>query len=146
MTKQLTKQSIGVGVAGTGFIGPAHIEGLRRNGITVLGLAEETPELAQQKAAILASRAATARWLKCWPTRISMLSIWPRPTICIIRMPKLPCWPVSMWSVKSPLAMNSEQSGELVKLAAEKKLGQCHQFQHSHVSDGAAGAQYGSER
>ncbi len=51
MTKQLTKQSIGVGVAGTGFIGPAHIEGLRRNGINVLGLAEETPELARQKAA-----------------------------------------------------------------------------------------------
>ena len=42
MTKQLTKQNIGVGVAGTGFIGPAHIEGLRRNGIQVLGLAENT--------------------------------------------------------------------------------------------------------
>ena len=39
--KKLTKQSIGVGVAGTGFIGPAHIEGLRRNGIQVLGLAEQ---------------------------------------------------------------------------------------------------------
>ena len=51
--KQLTKQSIGVGVAGTGFIGPAHIEGLRRNGITVLGLAENTKEKAEQKAAEL---------------------------------------------------------------------------------------------
>ena len=51
MTKKLTKQSIGVGVAGTGFIGPAHVEGLRRNGIQVLGLAEETREKAQQKAA-----------------------------------------------------------------------------------------------
>ena len=37
MTKQLTKQTIGVGVAGTGFIGPAHIEALRRNGITGVG-------------------------------------------------------------------------------------------------------------
>src|SRR5512143_1171882 len=53
MTKQLTKQTIGVGVAGTGFIGPAHVEGLRRNGITVLGLAENTMEKAQQKAAEL---------------------------------------------------------------------------------------------
>ena len=43
MTKQLSKQTIGVGVAGTGFIGPAHVEGLRRNGIQVLGLAEQTP-------------------------------------------------------------------------------------------------------
>jgi signal transduction histidine kinase len=52
-TKQLTKQSISVGVAGTGFIGPAHVEGLRRNGIQVLGLAEQNKELAQQKAAEL---------------------------------------------------------------------------------------------
>jgi len=53
MTKQLTKQTIGVGVAGTGFIGPAHIEGLRRNGIQVLGLVERTKEKADQKAAEL---------------------------------------------------------------------------------------------
>jgi predicted dehydrogenase len=53
MTKQLDKQSIGVGVAGTGFIGPAHVEGLRRNGIKVLGLAEVSEEKAHQKAAEL---------------------------------------------------------------------------------------------
>ena len=53
MAKQLTKQTIGVGVAGTGFIGPAHIEGLRRNGIHVLGLAENTREKAELKAAEL---------------------------------------------------------------------------------------------
>ena len=51
MSKQLSKQSIGVGVAGTGFIGPAHVEGLRRNGIQVLGLAEQSREKAEQKAA-----------------------------------------------------------------------------------------------
>ena len=28
MVSQLNKQTIGVGIAGTGFIGPAHIEGL----------------------------------------------------------------------------------------------------------------------
>ena len=53
MAKQLTRQTIGVGVAGTGFIGPAHIEGLRRNGIQVLGLAERTAEKAESKAAEL---------------------------------------------------------------------------------------------
>jgi len=53
MTKQLDKQSIGVGVAGTGFIGPAHVEGLRRIGIQVLGLAEVSEERAYQKAAEL---------------------------------------------------------------------------------------------
>jgi predicted dehydrogenase len=53
VTKQLSKQTIGVGVAGTGFIGPAHVEGLRRNGIQVLGLVESTPETAREKAAEL---------------------------------------------------------------------------------------------
>jgi tRNA A37 threonylcarbamoyladenosine dehydratase len=42
MKKQLNKQTIGVGVAGTGNIGPAQIEGLRRNGIQVLGLIGST--------------------------------------------------------------------------------------------------------
>jgi len=51
--KQLIKQTIGVGVAGTRFIAPAHIEGLRRNGIQVMGLAEETPEKSRQKVAEL---------------------------------------------------------------------------------------------
>src|SRR5688572_24949604 len=53
MAKQLNKQTIGVGVAGTGFIGPAHVEGLRRNGINVLGLMGTTKEKGQQKAAEL---------------------------------------------------------------------------------------------
>jgi hypothetical protein len=49
MTKQLTKQTIGVGVAGTGFIGPAHIEGLRRNTTQVLGLLGSAKEKTEQK-------------------------------------------------------------------------------------------------
>ena len=53
MGKQFTKQTISVGIAGTGFIGPAHLEALRRNNIKVIGLAEATRELAAQKAAEL---------------------------------------------------------------------------------------------
>nr|MCU0354518.1 gfo/Idh/MocA family oxidoreductase [Cytophagales bacterium] len=42
---------IKVAVAGTGFIGPAHIEALRRlPNIEVLGLAEANAELARTKA------------------------------------------------------------------------------------------------
>ena len=45
------KQTIGVGIVGTGFIGPAHIEGLVRNGIKVLGLVvESSPDLTTSKA------------------------------------------------------------------------------------------------
>ncbi len=44
-------QKINIGVVGTGFIGPAHIEALRRLPNTnVLALCEVTPELARQKA------------------------------------------------------------------------------------------------
>lgn len=53
MAKKLTRQTLGVGIAGTGFIGPAHLEALRRNNVRVIGLAELTPELAVQKAAEL---------------------------------------------------------------------------------------------
>ena len=72
MTKQLNKQTVGVGVAGTGFIGPAHVEGLRRNGIQVLGLAEDTREKAEQKAAEMAFPACSLPTKLCWPTRILM--------------------------------------------------------------------------
>src|SRR4030067_645039 len=50
MTKRLTRQTIGVGLAGAGFIGAAYVESLRRSGIQVLGLAENTREKAHQKA------------------------------------------------------------------------------------------------
>jgi predicted dehydrogenase len=122
MTEQLTKQSIGVGVAGTGFIGPAHIEGLRRNGITVLGLAEENQELAQQKAALLGVP-------RCYGSLAEMLADsdidvvhlatpnhlhHPHAKAVLLAGKHVVC--------EKPLAMTSEQSGELVQLAAKKKL------------------------
>ncbi len=122
MTKQLTKQSIGVGVAGTGFIGPAHIEGLRRNGITVLGLAEKTLELARQKAAPLGIP-------RCYGSLDEMLA---DPDIDVVHLatpnhlhhPHAKAVLLAGKHVvcEKPLAMTSEQSGELVALAAEKKL------------------------
>ena len=49
MAKELTKNNINVVVVGTGFIGPAHIEALSRNGIHVTGLVESSYELAKTK-------------------------------------------------------------------------------------------------
>ena len=44
---------INVGIIGTGFIGPAHLEAVRRLGdVQVLGVAEHNQELADQKAAL----------------------------------------------------------------------------------------------
>jgi len=39
-----------IGIVGSGFIGPAHVEALRRLGLEVRGLAESAPELAAEKA------------------------------------------------------------------------------------------------
>jgi predicted dehydrogenase len=122
MTNHPTRQSIGVGVAGTGFIGPAHVEALRRNGIRVLGLAENTTEKAQEKAAelnipriygslekLLADpdidvvHLATPNYLHHPHARAALLA--GKHVVC-----------------EKPLAMNAVESGELVRLAAEKKL------------------------
>jgi len=122
MTKQLTKQTIGVGVAGTGFIGPAHVEGLRRNGMQVLGLAEITKELAQLKAAelgiprifgsideMLADRDIDVVHLAT-PNHLH----YPHSKAALLAGKHVIC--------EKPLAMTSKESAELVQLAAGKKL------------------------
>jgi predicted dehydrogenase len=119
---QLTKQSIGVGVAGTGFIGPAHIEGLRRNGIQVLGLAEETEEKARQKAAELGIP-------RCFASLEELLAD-PAIDVVHIATPNHLHFPHARAALmagkhvvcEKPLALTSKESGELVRLAAEKKL------------------------
>ena len=122
MTKQLTKQSIGVGVAGTGFIGPAHIEGLRRNGIQVLGLAERTSEKAQQKVAELGIP-------RLYGSLEEMLA---DPDIDVVHLatPNYLHYPHAKAALlagkhvvcEKPLAMTAQESGELVQLAKEKNL------------------------
>ncbi len=111
-----------VGIAGTGFIGPAHLEALRRNNIRVVGLAEQTAELAQKKAAelgiekaydsfesliadplITSVHLATPNYLHHSQAKAALLA--GKHVIC-----------------EKPLAMNSQESDELVKIAREKKL------------------------
>ena len=121
MAKQLNKQTIGVGVAGTGFIGPAHVEGLRRNGIQVLGLAEATRELAEKKAAEMGIPRAYA----------SFEAMLADPDIDVVHLaiPNVLHHPYAKAALlagkhvvcEKPLAMTSTESAELVKLAAEKK-------------------------
>lgn len=122
MTKDLTKQTIGVGVAGTGFIGPAHVEGLRRNGIHVLGLAEATPELAEQKAAQLGiprSYGSLDAMLADADIDVVHLATpnhlhHPHAKAALLAGKHVIC--------EKPLAMNAVESAELVELAEEKKL------------------------
>lgn len=120
--KQLTKRTIGVGVAGTGFIGPAHVEGLRRNGINVLGLAEETREKAEQKAAELG--------IPCVYGSLAEMLADPEIDIVHLATPNYLHFPHAKAVLQAgkhvvcekPLAMNTTESAELVRLAAQKKL------------------------
>lgn len=122
MAKVLSKQTVGVGVAGTGFIGPAHIEGLRRNGIQVIGLAEENPEKARQKAAELGIPRAYS----------SLHEMLADPSIDIVHLatPNHLHYPHAKAALlagkhvicEKPLALNTKESAELVQLAAEKRL------------------------
>ena len=122
MTKELTKQTIGVGVAGTGFIGAAHVEGLRRMGIQVLGLAENTKERAGQKATELGIP-------RIYGSLDEMLG---DPDIDVVHLatPNYLHHPQAMAALlagkhvicEKPLAMNTAESAEMVRLAAERRL------------------------
>lgn len=122
MSRKLTKLTIGVGVVGTGFIGPAHIEGLRRNGIQVLGLAENTRDKAEAKAAEMGIP-------RVFDSLDAMIA---DPEIDVIHLatPNLLHYPHAKAALlagkhvvcEKPLALTSAESAELVILAAQKKL------------------------
>jgi predicted dehydrogenase len=122
MAKHLTRGSIGVGLVGTGFIGPAHVEGLRRNGIQVLGLVDSTPEKGKKKASEIGIP-------RVFATIEDMLA---DPDIHVVHLatPNHLHYPHAKAALlagkhvvcEKPLAMNGRESAELVKLAAEKKL------------------------
>ena len=122
MKKQLNKQTIGAGVAGMGYIGPAHIEGLRRNGIQVVGLMGSTKEETEKKAIELGIRRVYA----------SLDDMLADPEIDVVHL----ATPNHLHHVQAkaallagkhvvcekPLAMNTTESAELVMLAKEKNL------------------------
>jgi predicted dehydrogenase len=118
----MSTDPINVGIAGTGFIGPAHLEALSRNHIKVTGLAEETPELCHKKAAELGIPTAYA----------SFQDMIADPDINVVHLatPNFLHFPQAQAALmagkhvvcEKPLAMNSNESAQLVKLAAEKNL------------------------
>jgi len=122
MKKQLNKQTIGVGVVGAGYIGPAHIEGLRRNGIQVLGLMGSTKEQTEKKANELGVPRAY----------LSLDDMLAAPQIDVVHLatPNHLHHPHAKAALlagkhvvcEKPLAMNTTESAELVKLAKEKNL------------------------
>ena len=116
------RASIRVGIVGTGFIGPAHLEALRRNNVSVVGLAESTAELATEKAAALGIG-------KAYQSYAAMLE---DATIDVIHLatPNYLHYPHAKAALEAgkhvvcekPLAMNSQESADLVRISRETGL------------------------
>jgi predicted dehydrogenase len=122
MGKQLTRQTISVGIAGTGFIGPAHLEALRRNNIKVIGLAEATRELAAQKAAELGIPKSYASFEELLSDpEIDVVHL-ATPNYLHHSQAKAALLAGKHVVCEKPLAMNTTESGELVKVANETGL------------------------
>jgi predicted dehydrogenase len=114
-----TPTDLQVGVVGTGFIGPAHVEALRRLGITVAGIVGSSPGRAQPKADAmrLGKVYATFEELIADP-QIGVVHItspnhlhYPQVKAALLASKHVVC--------EKPLAMDTQESAELLALAQE---------------------------
>jgi len=109
-------------VIGTGFIGPAHVEALRRLGIEVVGVAGSSPERARPKAEPLNIRKVYADWRD--------LVSDPEVDVVHITTPNHLHYPMVKAAIEAgkhivcekPLAMNSQESAVLLRLATEAEV------------------------
>lgn len=113
---------IKVGVAGVGFIGPAHIEALRRINIPVVGLVSSTPERSRQKAAALGVPKAYASYEEMIADPEITAVHLATPNYLHYQQAKAALLAGKHVICDKPLAMNSRESAELVTLARKKGL------------------------
>ncbi|WP_100626957.1 Gfo/Idh/MocA family protein [Algoriphagus formosus] len=115
-------QKINTAIVGTGFIGPAHLEALRRiPNIEVIGLVEVTQELADEKAALLGIPKAYTFEEMLKDSDIDVVHIctpnflhYPQTKAVLEAGKHVIC--------EKPLAVKIDEAEELVALAAEKGL------------------------
>lgn len=111
-----------VGVIGVGFIGPAHMEGIRRLGFDVTAIAESSQELAEESAKRLFVPKAYGDWkdLVSDP-EIDIVHI-TSPNFLHFENAKAVLEAGKHVICEKPLAMTTAESSELVKLAQDKQL------------------------
>ncbi len=115
-------KNINVGVVGTGFIGPAHIEALRRLGIEVAGLVGSSPERAAAKAEELRlSKAYDSFEALIADDQINVVHI-TSPNHLHYTQAKAALEAGKHVVCEKPLAMTPQESAELVALANERQL------------------------
>lgn len=111
-----------VGVIGAGFIGPAHIEGIRRLGHRVLALAEATQALADEAAGRLNVERAYGDWRRLiGDPAVEVVHI-ASPNHLHFEQAKAALQAGKPVLCEKPLALDSRQSAELVALANSSGL------------------------
>ena len=116
------KKQFNVGIIGVGFIGPAHMEGLRRLGFNVIAVAEDGQSLADEAAGRLFIPKAYGNWKDMLDdTEIDVVHI-ASPNFLHFEQAKAVLLAGKHVICEKPLAMDSKQSAELVRLAKEKGL------------------------
>ena len=114
--------NIGVAVVGTGFMGPAHVEALRRLGIPVMGILGSSLEKSQRAAANLGLPKAYGRFddlLADSEVQAVHLTTPNRLHFAEARAALLAGKHVLC---EKPLAMNTAESAELVQIAQQSRL------------------------
>ncbi len=116
------KKVFHVGVIGAGFIGPAHMEGIRRQGFKVSAIAESNQELADQAAERLLVPKGYGDWKEMVADPdLDVIHI-ASPNYLHFEQAKASLEAGKHVICEKPLAMNTKESSELVALAQEKGL------------------------
>ena len=104
-------------IAGTGFMGPAHAEGLRRLGVPVLGILGSTPEKSRRAAEALAIPRAYASYDELLADADVQVVHVTTPNRLHYPMARAALEHGKHVLCEKPLAMTSAESAELVELA-----------------------------
>ena len=115
-------KDIGVAVVGAGFIGPVHVEGLRRAGVTVTGILGVSDDESNTAAANLGLPRAYGSFEEILAdASVTALHI-ATPNRLHFALARQALNAGKHVMCEKPLAMNSRESAELVALAAKTKL------------------------
>jgi predicted dehydrogenase len=112
---------IGVGVVGAGFIGPVHVEALKRVGVKIIGILGVDEAESRSAAKALGLPRAYASFDEVLADEAVEAVHLAVPNVLHYRMAKQALQAGRHVMCEKPLAMNSSESAKLVKLAASSQ-------------------------
>ena len=115
-------QNITTAVVGTGFIGPVHVEALKRLGVNIKGILGSTAEKSENAKASLALEVAYKDYDEVLSDKEVDVVHLAVPNVLHYDMVQRAIEAGKHVMCEKPLAMNTEQTKELLELANSKKL------------------------